>query len=161
MGLSMSHGQPSSEQAARQAAVVSAVTRWAGVRGDIRALGLIGSWARGSAHADSDIDLILLVDDPEAYRTAPWLDEIDWSRVGAGRATWRDENYGAVWSRHLVLDDGTKVELSFATPRWAAVDPLDPGTRRVLSDGCRVLHDPQGLLQTALRRIDPASSGAA
>lgn len=145
--------QPSSVQVARQAAVVSAVTRWAGSRRDVRALALLGSWARGCAHAGSDIDLILLVDDPQAYRATPWLDDLGRSSADARCATWRDESYGTVWSRHVVLDDGAEVEFSFAMPHWAAVDPLDPGTRRVLSDGCRVLHDPHELLRRALHAI--------
>jgi nucleotidyltransferase-like protein len=145
--------RPSSKQAERQAAVVSEVTRWAEARGGVQALGLVGSWARGQARADSDIDLIVLAAKPERYRESAWLDELDWSRVGAKPATWTDETYGAVWSRRVLLDDGTEVEFSFGSPSWAAVDPFDAGTRRVLSGGCRVLHDPEGLLHGALRRI--------
>jgi hypothetical protein len=30
--------------------------------------------------------------------------------------------------------------------RWAATDPIDPGARRVVTDGMRILHDPDGRL---------------
>jgi hypothetical protein len=39
------------------------------------------------------------------------------------------------------------VELGFAPSSWATV-PLDPGTRRVLADGHRVIYD-TGLLAAA------------
>jgi tRNA nucleotidyltransferase (CCA-adding enzyme) len=33
-------------------------------RDDVRAAALVGSWARGAATAASDVDLVVLVDDP-------------------------------------------------------------------------------------------------
>jgi hypothetical protein len=149
----MQHAKPTSRQAERLAAVVLEVTKWAEARDGILALGLIGSWARGESSSHSDIDLIVLDVEPERYRDPAWLDELDWSGVGAKPATWTDEAYGAVWSRRVLLDDGTEVEFSFGMPSWAAGDPIDAGTRQVLSGGCRVLHDPEGLLHRALQRI--------
>jgi len=40
--------------------MVSAATGWAIERGDIRIMALARSWARGSPHQVSDIDLLLL-----------------------------------------------------------------------------------------------------
>jgi hypothetical protein len=37
-----------------------------------------------------------------------------------------------------------------ATPAWASVTPLDPGTRRVVTDGLVPLHDPGSLLATVV-----------
>src|SRR5690606_1092785 len=39
-----------------------------------------------------------------------------------------------------------EVELGLADPAWAATDPVDPGTARVVGDGFLVLHDPAGAL---------------
>ena len=41
--------------------------RWANQREDVAGLLLVGSHARGSARPDSDIDILLLVDEPEPY----------------------------------------------------------------------------------------------
>ena len=38
------------------------------------------------------------------------------------------------------------VEIRFTTPVWATPAPVDTGTRRVVGDGLRPLHDPRGLL---------------
>src|SRR5712692_3156871 len=40
--------------------VLDRVLRWASARYDVRGLALVGSWARGPAHMDSDVDLVLL-----------------------------------------------------------------------------------------------------
>jgi hypothetical protein len=59
---------------------------------------------------------------------------------------WSDETYGVVWSRRLWLSLGAEVDFSFAPVAWASIAPLDAGTRRVIADGCRILHDPAGSL---------------
>jgi predicted nucleotidyltransferase len=125
--------------------ILTATTTWAEQRCDIHALALVGSWARNAAIPDSDIDLIALADDPQVFRTATaWLDELDWQTVGAAPESWRDQDYGMVWSRHLHLADGTEIEFGFGPPAWAATNPADQATAQVIRDGCRILYDPHG-----------------
>ena len=129
------------------ASLLSMVTRWAEFRADILGLALVGSQARGTAHDGSDVDLLVLAADPASFRrTDAWLHEIPWSSVGLGVATSRDADYGCVWSRHVVLSDGSEIEFSFAPLSWASTTPVDPGTLRVIRDGWRVLLDRSGLL---------------
>lgn len=121
---------------------------WAANRSGIVGLALVGSYARGTARAGSDIDLVLLAGEPDAFRaSSAWLAEIDWSSLGLSVDSYRDAQYGVVWSRHVKLSDGTPIEFSFAHPNWAATTPCDPGTRSVVSGGCRILFDPARLLQ--------------
>ena len=47
----------------------------------------------------------------------------------------------------VLLSSGADVEISFAPVSWASIAPLDAGTRRVITDGCRILHDPAGFLE--------------
>ena len=71
-------------------------------RRDILALALVGSWARGEARTNSDIDLMFLTEQPLLFRkNAAWLKEIDWDDRQIER--WEDKDYGAVWSRHVYL----------------------------------------------------------
>jgi hypothetical protein len=55
-----------------------------------------------------------------------------------------------------------QVELTFAPLSWADVKLLDTGTRRVVSGGCRILHDPDALLASVCelvnRLIEPCRS---
>jgi predicted nucleotidyltransferase len=41
--------------------------QWAAERCDILALAVIGSHARGTARPDSDVDVVIIVDDPAKY----------------------------------------------------------------------------------------------
>lgn len=54
------------------------IARWADAQGDVRAVGLVGSYARGTASPDSDIDLIVVVDDVASrLASREWLDDFD------------------------------------------------------------------------------------
>jgi hypothetical protein len=118
---------------------------------------LVGSHARGAPRPDSDIDLVLLAKDPDRFRLdETWVDQIDWPSIGAHLQTWVDEGYGTAWSRRVWLDCG-EVELTFAGLSWADVNPADAGTRQVIAAGCRILHDPDGLL--ARLRSNVSGSG--
>ena len=54
---------------------------------------------------------------------------------------------GELWSRRVWLEKNHgEIEFGFASLSWADVNPLDPGTRSVIADGCRILHDPGKIL---------------
>ena len=131
--------------------VLRVVSTWAAERGDIMAVALVGSHARGSPKVDSDVDLVVLTPNLKSFRESLWLTQIPWGSLGRAVATYRIAVYGAVWSRHVTLDNSTQVEFSFGDPTWAATSPCDPGTRIVVRADCRVLYDPQDLLQALMR----------
>jgi predicted nucleotidyltransferase len=124
--------------------IVQIILAWAQTEAKVRAVALVGSHARGTARADSDLDLVVLSNAPEFFRAdASWLDAIEWNDVGTCPVKWQDEDYGVLWSRRLWLEQVRfEVETGFAGPSWAEVNPLDPGTQRVVADGCRILYDP-------------------
>ena len=128
--------------------ILQIIVDWAKKQPTIQAVAVVGSHARGTARAESDIDLVLLVTNPRAFRAdVAWLDAIDWNAIGSRPMKWRNEDYGELWSRRLWLEqNGGEVEFGFASPSWADVNPLDLGTRRVIADGCRILHDPKKIL---------------
>lgn len=121
--------------------------RWASRREGLIAGGLVGSHARGEARPDSDVDLVVIVADPGALReTSDWVGEIEWSAVGLEVQGWHDKDYGILWSRHTQMANGLEVEIGFAPPLWASVDPPDEGTLEVVRNGFRIVYDPSGLL---------------
>ena len=127
-------------------AVAQQVVRWAAPRPDVRAVALAGSRARGTPRPDSDVDLVVLVHDPQAYLGWP-AQELEEAAVDL-RTRW----WGPLLERRFRLPSGLEVELGFAPPSWAAV-PVDAGTRRVVADGLVVLHDPSGLLGRLVREV--------
>ena len=134
--------------------VLAAVSAWARSRPEILSLALVGSWARGAARPDSDIDLLLVARDPQAFRgDEGWVANIRWPN---GRPTdWHDADYGAAWSRHMRFERHSEIEFTFCAPSWAATRPVDPGTLQVVSMGCRVLLDKAGLLENLLVATSP------
>jgi predicted nucleotidyltransferase len=130
--------------------LLALVSRLARERPDIRGLALVGSWARGDPGPESDVDLVLLTDQPEAYLSrSDWLGDLGGREIGARR-------WGAITERRLVLPSGLEVDVGIGRVSWASLDPIDPGTRAVVEQGFRALHDPEGILE-ALAAACPRS----
>ena len=56
----------------------------------------------------------------------------------------------------LWLDrNGGEIEFGFAPPTWADIHPVDTGTQQVIANGCRILHDPRGLLKRLCAAVEP------
>ncbi|MEV5600812.1 nucleotidyltransferase domain-containing protein [Streptomyces sp. NPDC052299] len=122
------------------AALLDRAVEWAGARPDVAGLLLVGSWARDAAREDSDVDLVLLSDDPALYDAESLTDQ--WA-LGTFVTTRR---WGPITEWRFVRESGLEVELCVGSPDWAGTSPMDPGTRRVVSDGARSLYDPRGLV---------------
>jgi hypothetical protein len=137
------HPQPSAARRAEVDGLLETVGSWLGGREDVVAVGLLGSWARGNATDESDIDLVVITREPATY-----TDGEDWVRGLPGARLVRTERWGPLLTeRRLVLPSGLELDVGITDPRWAATDPVDEGTARVIADGgLRILHDPNDLL---------------
>jgi hypothetical protein len=129
--------------------IVDHITRWAVDRRDIIGLLLTGSCARNAARPDSDIDLVLLTNDETHYVDNDWAHEL-----ALGEPT-RTQSWGAITERRFVTASGLEVEINIGSPAWANINPVDPGTHRVVTDGARPLHDPTGTLARLLHACRP------
>jgi uncharacterized protein len=128
-------------QPARVERLLERAIAWAHRQPDIAGLALVGSWARGTARSDSDVDLVVLTSHRDRY-----LSDDDWAATLGAAGVLHSQAWGPLTERRLLLDGGLEVEVGIAEPAWAATDPVDPGTRRVVTDGLRILHDPEGRL---------------
>lgn len=127
-------------------AVIADVRAWATERDDVQAVVLVGSYARHAERMASDVDLMVLTDEPDRLANSGWFEIL---RPGARLV--RAINWGPVRERRMRLRSGLQVELGIAPISWAAV-PLDAGTRRVLSGGHRVIYD-TGVFATAVSTL--------
>lgn len=117
-------------------------------RADIEAVALAGSWARGDPHADSDVDLVVITSDVLAY-----VEDSDWIDVFPGAAVMNTRSWGSLTERRLALPSGLELDIGFTTSAWASIDPVDPGTARVVGGGFRIVHDQKGLLEALVTKV--------
>ena len=127
---------------------IEAVRSWAGNREDVIGVLLVGSYARGVPTPSSDLDFVVLVSD-----IRPYLSDHEWARAFGMVIRDEHENWGQVQSLRVWYEDGAEVEWGLTTLAWIA-DPLDPGTRKVLGDGYRIIFDRDGVLSSHLAPFD-------
>jgi hypothetical protein len=133
-----------SERHAECADVLKSSLNWATTHSGIQALALVGSWARGEATMSSDIDMVVLTDDMEAFcASTAWIR----SATGQHGEIVRSKAWGPLSERRVELASGLLVEYGFARTSWASTDPLDEGTAAVVTHGFRILYDSAEMLQ--------------
>ena len=110
-------------------------TLWASGQVNIQAVALVGSHARGTATETSDVDLVVVANQPQLY-----LKERTWTHAFGEVVKQQVEEYGRVVSLRVQYANGLEVEYGLTDPSWAEV-PLDEGTREVMSGGLRVLFE--------------------
>lgn len=111
------------------------VSSWATSQPDIAALALVGSHARGTASVSSDIDLVILVANPDIY-----LDDTAWAGAFGQVERQQLEEWGQVSSLRVWYADGREVEFGVTDLGWAA-NPIDEGTASVIAGGIQVLYE--------------------
>lgn len=122
--------------------VLGPIARWSAAHPEVRAVLLVGSYARGAAHEGSDVDVVVLADDPERALRDGGLD----AALGEVRRS-AVERWGVITALRAWYADGLEAELCFGRPDWITASPLDAGTARVLRDGAKVLVDRLGGLE--------------
>jgi predicted nucleotidyltransferase len=115
----------------------------------IRAIGIVGSWARAHARPDSDLDIIVLADEAVSRAIAA-----DWLRQLGVITFMREQRWGVVTEYRGRLSSGLEIELGVGPLCWADTGPIDAGTLRVARDGLRILFDPDDRLAGLKRAVD-------
>ena len=114
---------------------------WSSQRADVRAVALVGSWARDDARYDSDVDVVLLTTDRSRY-----LATDDWA-LALGAKVVATRQWGVLTERRLLMPTGMELDFGVADLSWAATAPLDEGTAKVTRDGLIPLYDPDSILE--------------
>ena len=114
---------------------------------------MCGSWARGTASPDSDIDLSIIVEDKNHFKHSNWLENFNFHKINDKIDYFTDEVYGRVWSRHVFLESKIEIEFSFADRSWADIKIIDEGTKKVVGDGYVILYDPHEILNNLVSQL--------
>lgn len=138
----------SPERCAEVVDVSARVTSWATGRRDVLGLLLVGSCAEGTMRPESDLDLIMIVEDPDQYADGSWTGDL-----GFGKPD-RVRRWGAVCEWRFRTSSGLEVEINIGPRGWARPDPIDAGTQRVVRGGACALYDPEGILRRLLAACD-------
>ena len=135
--------------------ILEMVRKWAENKPKIHAVALVGSWARGQARLDSDIDLMFLTSQPELFfLDSDWFGYLPWHRLELRVVDYYDRSYGVVKSRHLRFSQGQRIEFGFGYTNWADTKPIDAGTFAVASLGLKIIYDPERLLTNLINTIE-------
>jgi hypothetical protein len=121
--------------------ILADVRRWARTRSDIRGVALVGSYASGTQHPNSDVDVVIATVSPETYQNA------EWTAMAVGRraiAATRSQTFGDAWSLFVTLAEGPEIEFTFVGPTWAGTRPPREEVSRIVQQGFLILHDPRG-----------------
>ena len=128
--------------------LVACVQALATERDDFRAVAICGSWARGDPGPASDLDVLIIAKDPKSLHcNQEWMKDLQFDDAGFRYVGHETATYGAVWSAHIDLEPHAALELTFAERCWASIDPIDPGTREVVTDAFQILVDKDSVLQ--------------
>lgn len=133
--------------------ILNLILKFTKAHHEILAFGLCGSWARGTAKTDSDIDLSLIVKDKSRFKKTDWLEKINFNKLNESIYYYHDKIYGVTWSRHVILNSHLEIEFGFAEQPWANTVDIDEGTRKVVSDGYEIIFDPHQILNKLVEQI--------
>jgi predicted nucleotidyltransferase len=120
-------------------------SQWAASQADILAVALLGSHARNEATDTSDVDLVIIASKPAAY-----LQDTRWTQYFGAIDRQQFESYGKVTSLRVWYSSGQEVEYGFTDETWSTV-PLDEGTKKVISDGMKILSERGSILSRLTR----------
>ncbi len=115
---------------------------------EIIASALIGSRARGTEREDSDYDLIILTDNVDVF-----FNDNRWAkRFHRWRESKTEESPQSKTLRSF-YKNGDVFEFNFVPSSWAQTAPLKEETRRIVEDGMKILHDPNGILEKLQKTV--------
>lgn len=134
---------------ARADAILQMVTDWAKEEDCIEAAAIVGSWARGNPGVDSDLDFMILSAEWRRFiACVKWVNGLPWSELQMMPALASVEDHGAARSVRICFGSGEEVEFCFSGPEWANMNPIDIGTRGVVTSGFRTLVDKRGRMRS-------------
>lgn len=114
---------------------ISDIEKWATENDMVNSVILVGSYARGQAREDSDVDLCIISTTPKMLISDESFIEEFGKVIRKNKEQW-----GRVTSIRVWYEDGLEVEFGITSPLWIS-KPLDEGTFKVLSDGYKVIID--------------------
>ncbi|KKI90021.1 hypothetical protein WQ54_23130 [Bacillus sp. SA1-12] len=115
---------------------------WSGQQPTIKGVAVVGSFARGDFHLNSDVDLTIISIDKdltlESIKNDFHFGHIESSTI---------EQWGILTSLRIFYDNGLEVEYGVVTDRWVK-EPLDEGTKNVVKNGFKIITEKEDIFSS-------------
>ena len=119
-------------------------SEWASDNPNIDSILLVGSYAREQAKDDSDVDLVILCNNPNSL-----INNLEWIEQFGEIISFQKEDWGAVQSIRAYYKNLKEIEFGITSIDWAKI-PIDSGTREVIANGAKIILDKNQLLKNLL-----------
>jgi len=134
--------------------IIPAILEWTTLREEITGVALTGSYARGEAREDSDIDLLVFVKDPETFGQTRWIKNINWSKINLEFRSSNDGYYRSNRFTQIFFTNGLEIEFIFPDREWLSDAPLKPDNVHILKKGFVILYDREQKLKQLQRKLN-------
>ncbi|MFD2614156.1 nucleotidyltransferase domain-containing protein [Paenibacillus gansuensis] len=118
---------------------------WAIHQPDIGGIALVGSFARGDFHSESDVDLVIITTTKNST-----IQSIHNNFNFNNKVRVEIEEWGILTSLRVYYDCGLEVEYGVVSDDWVR-EPLDDGTKNVASNGFKVILDKENIFESVIR----------
>lgn len=121
---------------------------WSEQQTHIKGVAVVGSFARGDFHSNSDVDLTIISTNKELtldnIKNDFNLDNIESSTL---------EEWGILTSLRIFYGNGLEVEYGVVTDQWVK-EPMDEGTKNVVKNGFKVVTEKEDIFYNVRRFLN-------
>lgn len=121
--------------------------KWSVHENLIKGVAIVGSYARGDFHKQSDIDLVIISNEKK-NTIKQILSNFKFGSI----LNFKLEQWGILTALRVCYENGIEVEYGIVNTEWVN-EPLDNGTLNVVTDGFRVLLDKENIFTNIDRLI--------
>lgn len=112
---------------------------WTQQQNHIKGVAVVGSFARGDFHSNSDVDLTIISTDKD-FTLENIKNDFSFGNIESSTL----EEWGILTSLRIFYDNGLEVEYGVVTDQWVK-EQLDEGTKNVVKNGFEVLTEKEDI----------------
>ncbi|WP_299095834.1 nucleotidyltransferase domain-containing protein [uncultured Metabacillus sp.] len=112
---------------------------WSEQQTHIQGVAVVGSFARGDFHSNSDVDLTIITTNKDLTLNMI-KNDFNFGNIESSTL----EEWGILTSLRIFYGNGLEVEYGVVTDQWVK-EPLDEGTKNVVKNGFKVVTEKENI----------------
>ncbi|MFJ5762546.1 nucleotidyltransferase domain-containing protein [Neobacillus sp. NPDC093182] len=112
---------------------------WSEQETNIKGVAVVGSFARGDFHSNSDVDLTIISTNKDLTLESI-KNDFNFGNIESSTL----EEWGILTSLRIFYNNGLEVEYGVVTDQWVK-EPLDEGTKNVVKNGFKVVTEKEDI----------------